>query len=587
MASKKTDFTIHLYFYILIVTFFTIAKQIILLNRIRYRVLLVVAISVLIGLLATGMFYMHHQEKALLEQNERTTQKLTDSITGGIQSVMLAGSADIAQAYADQLKQVTGVIGLRIMRTNGLEAFRDNETIEDVNRRRGEETFFPRDDETKVPILPADDPILQKAINTQASVSHYVTSENGDRSLIFVAPVLNIDPCFKCHGKTEPVRGVISLTTSLVHVERDIYETRVKSVFALTMALMFTVLFTGYLLGRTIVRPIERVTMAMARVSNGDLNERIPVVGHDEISRMASSFNCMINELKLTYQNLQYEQDKLSTVIISAHEGMVVTNTEGTIVLTNPSAEQLLKKSKEQIVRDGFLALFGNRRFMESCIATGNPDEITLGDKVLQVTASQIKTPNQTITGSVAMIRDITEEKRLEKELRRQSTTDALTGLFNRRFLDATLSTEFQRAERTGNPLSVVMFDIDRFKKFNDTYGHDQGDRVLQMTAKCLRDSCQDFDYPCRYGGEEYVAILPGTNAENALIFSEALRILIANTEVDGLHVTISLGVSTFPGLPLSKPEQLIEAADAALYLSKENGRNQTTVAVKPKADKA
>jgi len=549
------------------------------LNRIRYRVLLVVAITVSIGLLTTAFYYTRHQEKALLEQHERTIRKLTETITKGLQSVMLAGSADIAQAYADQLKRVPGLTEFRIMRTDGLEAFRDNKTIDDVNLRRGEDMFFPREENIEVRILQENDSALMQAIESREAVPRYTKDIDGNKQLVFVAPILNSDQCYKCHGKSQPVRGLIKLGASLASAERDIYELRLKSLVVLTIALMATLSIIGYLLGRTVVRPIERISKAMSSVSSGGTHENIPVVGHDEISRMAQSFNLMTHQLQQTYRGLQEEQDKLSTVIFSAHEGMVVMDATGQIVLTNPAAEELLAKTKDDIIAAGFMGILDNPVLMDACLTSGQPEEVLFHDRVLQVTVSKIAQHEGGMQGTVAMIRNITEEKNLEQELRRLSTTDGLTGLFNRRFLDATLDTEFHRTRRTGNPVSVVMFDIDRFKKFNDTYGHDQGDRVLQMTAKCLRDCVRPFDYPCRYGGEEYVAILPGMKADDALEFAERLRLLIAETEVDSLHVTVSLGVATFPGLNLGKPEELIEAADAALYRSKENGRNQTTVA--------
>ena len=159
------------------------------------------------------------------------------------------------------------------------------------------------------------------------------------------------------------------------------------------------------------------------------------------------------------------------------------------------------------------------------------------------------------------------------------STTDSLTNLFNRRFLDATLSAEFTRAQRSDSTLSVLMIDIDHFKKFNDTHGHDQGDRVLQMVARCLQEAVRSFDFACRYGGEEYVAILPGISAEAAWELAERLRVTVAATEVDGLHVHISLGLASFPVVNVASPEALIEAADAALYRAKESGRNRVAVA--------
>lgn len=549
------------------------------LNRIRYRLLLAVGIATALGLTATAAFYAHHQEQAMLAQNERTMRKLTDSIIQGLQSVMLAGSADIAHAFADRLKQVPGVSSFRIMRVDGTEAFRDNKTIHEVNERRGEETFIARDIEEVVRVLPADDAALRRAFDTGEPVAAYENDAEGNRLLSFVAPMPNAKRCYKCHGQSKPMRGAIRLTTSLAPVERDVLRARQESLVILALALMGTMLLTGYMLGRIVVRPIEKVTDAMARVSTGDLDHKVAIRGGDELGHMARSFNQMTEELKATYQGLRRERDKLTTIIESATEGMVVTNAAGAIVLANPAAATILGKTAGQIVADGFLQLVDDEAAVRRAMETGTPAECAYGDRFLQVHASTISAADGHVIGSVALIRDVTAEKQLEEKLRRLSTTDALTGLYNRRFLDQALETEFQRARRTHAPLSVVMFDVDHFKKFNDTHGHDQGDRVLQMVARCLREAVRAFDFPCRYGGEEFVAILPGMAADAALEFAERLRLLIADTEVDGLHVHVSLGVATTPALAVESAEALIEAADGALYRAKESGRNRVAAA--------
>jgi len=548
-------------------------------HRIRYRILAVVGVATALGLTATAAFYARHQEQAVLAQNERTMRKLTDSITQGLQSVMLAGSADIAQAFADRLKQVPEVSEFRIMRTDGSEAFRDNKTIHEVNERRGDEVFLPREQEDVRRVMAADDPDLKRAVTTGEPVALYTEDAAGNRALSLIAPVPNMSPCYKCHGQSNPVRGAIRLTTSLALVERDILRVRQESLLILALALMGTMLLTGYMLGRLVVRPIEKVTDAMARVSSGDLDHKVIVAGGDELGHMARSFNHMTDELKATYRGLQREQDKLTTIIESATEGMVVTDAAGGVVLVNPAAAQLLGKSVGDIVAGGFLRLLDDPAPMQRCIDGAGPTESCYRDRVFQLSASVIKAGDGHIIGSVALIRDITEEKRMEEELRRLSITDALTGLHNRRFLDATLAAEFQRARRTGAALSVVMFDVDHFKKFNDTHGHDQGDRVLQMVSRCLRAALRSFDFPCRYGGEEFVAILPGMAPAAALEVAEHLRAEVAATEVDGLHVHISLGVASFPALALDGAEALIEAADAALYRAKEGGRNRVVMA--------
>lgn len=549
------------------------------LHRIRYRILLVVGIATTLGLIATITFYSRYQEQALLAQNEGTIRKLSDTVAAGLQSVMLAGSADIAQAFADRLKLVPDVTEFNILRTDGVEAFRDSKTITDVNARRGEEQFLPREKDEVIRIMKADDPDLRRAVETLKPVALYNQDAAGNRQLVFLAPLANQNACYKCHGRAQPVRGVMRLSTSLAAVESKILQARQQSLALFAVALIATVLLTGYMLGRVVVRPIEKVTDAMARVSGGDLDHTVAERSGDELGRMGASFNQMTRELQSTYRNLRREQDKLTTVIETATEGIIVTDAAGAVVLVNPAATLLLGKAWEDLVVADFFDLVDDRAFIENCLQGGAPENINYNDKNLQLHATVIRADPDHVVGSVALIRDITEEKRLEDDLRRTSTTDALTGLYNRRFLDATLSSEFVRAERSRTTLSVVMMDIDHFKKFNDTHGHDQGDRVLQMVSSCLQEVVRNFDFPCRYGGEEYVAILPGMNTQAATELAERLRLKVAATEVDGLHVYMSLGVASYPEVKVATPEALIEAADAALYRAKEGGRNRVLAA--------
>ena len=555
--------------------------------RIRYKILITVGLAVTLGLIMLGVFYTDRQEKSLLAQNERTMHKLSESVIQGLQTVMLAGSADIAQGYADRLKKVSEIDDFFILRVNGEEAFRDNKTIHEVNRRRGEEAFAPRAKEDRFEVLAPDNVYLKQILAEKQPITIYETDEAGVRTLVFYAPVPNSEPCYKCHGSASPVRGVIKLQTSLVPVERDILRARQQSIVVIGVALMLIMLSTGYMMGRTVVMPIERVTKAMSRVSGGDLNHTVTASSDDELGRMAKSFNLMTTELKTTYEGLRKEQDKLTTIIFSAGEGIVVTDSEGQIVLVNPAAERLLGKDVAQIIAGGFDGLIDDPERIRRLISGEQGTDSTLVElqgRILNVFASTISAGDGHTLGSAALLRDVTEEKRLEEELRRLAQTDGLTGLYNRRFLDQSMETEFHRARRTGNSLSVIMFDIDHFKRFNDTYGHDQGDRVLQSVADTLRAALRNYDLPCRYGGEEFLAILPNTDAAGAYAVAERLRKDIVELTVDNLKVTISLGVATYPDLDIAGSEQLVERADGALYLSKENGRNRTSVATAPAA---
>ncbi len=162
--------------------------------------------------------------------------------------------------------------------------------------------------------------------------------------------------------------------------------------------------------------------------------------------------------------------------------------------------------------------------------------------------------------------------------------TDGLTQLHIHRYFEQRLHDEILRAQRKGHPVSLIMSDIDHFKKFNDTFGHQQGDIVLIYTAKLFRLNVREIDIACRYGGEEYAVILPETSLEDAVMVAERLRKKIETYDFPGpnqgqtLKVTVSLGVSTFP-IHAKGETELVKAADAALYYSKEHGRNRVSVA--------
>jgi diguanylate cyclase (GGDEF)-like protein len=173
------------------------------------------------------------------------------------------------------------------------------------------------------------------------------------------------------------------------------------------------------------------------------------------------------------------------------------------------------------------------------------------------------------------------ENARLFSELSQMARLDALTGVYNRRAFFERAQEELQRSCRYGSEVSVIMLDIDRFKRTNDTYGHPVGDQVLQAVARRCRESLREVDLFGRYGGEEFVALLPQTGREQAAVTAGRLRHEIANTDIltdaGPVHTTISLGVTAF-NRNCEILEELLERADQALYRSKRNGRDRVSV---------
>lgn len=552
-------------------------------HRIHHKLLLALAMALSLGFTAIAYFYSQAEAQSIVNEYRRTLHRLTESVVMSIETIMSEDHAEIMPEYARRLKALPGLIDFRVARTDGREAYLDNRTIAAVNQRLGETVFQPRTDPVEAPLVFApDDAAAGQALRNDEPVMTVPSAAEGN-VIRFYDPIPASATCHRCHGTGEKTRGVLVVTTSMAEVERDMLRARLQSLLILTVSLVVTMAATGYLLGRFVSRPIETVTKAMARISGGDFNSRVETASHDELGDMARSFNKMTDDLRRTYSDMLREKEKLSTVIQGAQEAIVVTDAGGGIVLVNGAAEELLGKSEERIRAEGMLSLVDQperfRALLDSPEQPREPILIDYNGRWLLTSATTIHDEAGQPLGSAALLRDVTLERRLIDELERLSTTDALTGVYNRRRFDAALAAEFVRSRDAGQPLALIMFDADHFKRFNDTYGHDQGDRVLKTLGQVMKGAVRKYDVPCRYGGEEFIVVLPSTEPEGAMVVAERLRRDTEAMSVDGLKVTISLGVACYPQIAAATPEALVAAADAALYRSKEAGRNCSTLA--------
>lgn len=186
---------------------------------------------------------------------------------------------------------------------------------------------------------------------------------------------------------------------------------------------------------------------------------------------------------------------------------------------------------------------------------------------------------------SAARYETMTEELRIANlRLREMSHTDELTEIGNRRNFDMRLREEISRSTRFGHAFSLLMVDIDGFKRFNDEFGHPKGDGVLRALGALMRSVSREGDVPCRVGGEEFAFILPETSRGDALVFAERFRRVVETSVMapdSRSPLTVSLGVAAFPD-DGKTPEEIVWAADAALYESKRSGRNRVTAYSRP-----
>ena len=292
-----------------------------------------------------------------------------------------------------------------------------------------------------------------------------------------------------------------------------------------------------------------------------------------------------------------------SQIIESMSDGVLVLDAQNRIVDINPAMERFLDcKPATLLGKPAAEALDGWMKQNESLASEREMrTELRIQDspsRYLDLRVTPLHDTYGRMTGRLMVFRDVTDRKRVEKQLRyanerlqsqlieigmlqsklrSQAIRDPLTDLFNRRYLDETLDRELARASREDYPVCVIMMDIDHFKKMNDTYGHEAGDVVLKMLAKTLSARNRKGDFTCRFGGEEFVVVMPNIELETAYRRAEDLRRTLNSMLVEyGQHklaITISMGIASYPSNGMDR-ESVLRAADHAMYAAKKAGRD-------------
>ena len=297
-----------------------------------------------------------------------------------------------------------------------------------------------------------------------------------------------------------------------------------------------------------------------------------------------------------------------SRLIEKMSDGVLVLDVQGRIVDVNPAMEGFLDEDPASLIGKNITEILKIWNDVMEHLLSGLEarTELRLPSKpsrYLDLRVTPLYDDDQRLSGRLIIFRDMTDRKEVEKDLRfamdrmqtqlieigllqsqlrEQAIRDALTNLFNRRYLEETLERELARASREVYPLCIVMMDIDHFKRVNDTYGHEAGDLVLKTLASMVMgQSRQGGDFVCRYGGEEFVLVMPNISIEVARERMNSLNRSIATLSIPfgryNLNVTVSMGVSSFPSHGETK-EHLLRAADRALYSAKNAGRNRVHV---------
>ena len=228
-------------------------------------------------------------------------------------------------------------------------------------------------------------------------------------------------------------------------------------------------------------------------------------------------------------------------------------------------------KSLDKITIGRISYRFQIREVLPGGIKTLTPDDTKVLDQDLDQIITELK--DSPLKDKLLSFQDNFNQKK--NDLMNLAYNDELTGLYNRRYFDKELETEIKRAVRYNRPLTMIMVDIDNFKIFNDTFGHQKGDSVLRTVGTILKENSRSSDIVCRYGGEEIAILLPEQNTDQGLIAAEKLRRILTSEakEIEEVEITASFGVAT-TGKEIKSGEKLIKKSDDALYEAKKSGRN-------------
>lgn len=391
----------------------------------------------------------------------------------------------------------------------------------------------------------------------------------------------------------------------------------------------------GYALARLLARPLQRLAEGAMAVASGDFDTHVDAEGQGDVAQLAEAFNSMtenlrgyVGELRKSRDELRRGLDRLGATLSSTHdlEGMfgVILDTAaitlgakaGAVYLLSPSGrdvrlevargyqapERAALRIGEGIAgrsAAGISVLLPSERDpvspsrpVEPAAPTAIAVPLIRGDRTMGVLALYGRsTPEPFVHDDVATLGSFAaqasvavENVLLHKEAQRLSITDGLTGVWNRRYLQLTLTKEIERAQRFDRPLSVLMMDIDHFKLVNDAHGHQVGDEALvELTRRTMSTIRGQIDALARYGGEEFIVVLPETPRDGARVVADKILSVIRHRPFvedgdGGVPLTVSIGVAAFPE-DGSTADELVRAADLAMYRAKEAGRDRVVVA--------
>jgi len=666
-------------------------------------------VRVLVGLIGVlvvvfGIFFdqLHQwQSQAIRDRAQAQSEAIAHTMMASLKTLMLAGDAESVRDWLARLRKHSELKSVEVVRRNGVIAFRDLETMHQVNHFLGSDAFSRQPLDTI-----AVQGIMAAELARAAAGDMVVKQDFAHQRITLLLPIRAEQSCLACHGyEHNPVRGLLRITTSTAAAMNHI---RQAETHVLMMVVVGALLITGLLfllLRSSILRPVSRLYQATRALSLGGMGTQVPVTGQGEVRALMESFNIMSAQLK----DSTVSNDFMEAIIHALGEMLFVTDEQGIIRIANQQACNTLGYRMDQLHGRDLASLLADhadavdfsraQRDVESTLQTRagrkvpvaiftdhipvlsssqssrseaclvhvvrdlsqqkeSERELRLAAKVMETVPNAIMVADKdvnvcllnpafsTITGYtmdemlgknprflssgrhskafytemwrqileegrwageiwnkrkdgtiypeflivtvmrdqageinyyVSTFHDISEQKKLEQELRHSAYHDALTGLPNRLLLADRLAGSLGRGKRMKYQVGVLFIDIDGFKPVNDSLGHDAGDLLLQQISARLCGCVRESDTVARVGGDEFVIILENQLDRDSIlaVASKILHEIRQPFDLAGKPCLVgsSIGISVFPDDGDSQ-DVLLKQADTAMYIAKEGGKN-------------
>lgn len=545
--------------------------------RLQTRLHLVLMFSILVVLTVAQLWLQDILRDQLRFAAEKRAVAVSDGVINGLNMLMINGvisKPENRQIFIQKMSSAEGIKELRIVRA------------EQVNKQFGPGLLeeMPKDDLDK------------KVLQSGKEEFRILTGDNGEKSIRVVVPFIASSSfrgtnCLACHHVEEnSVNGVASIIIDLKK-EDDFLNNLSIFLWAGQLGIQILLFFViAVVMGNLVFRPLGRVEETVKQILvDPNVSKFVGSSSHNSFDILSFELNNLFGSLKGFDPKKQ--MSFISKIFEHTNEGIIITSVDGTIDAVNQTFTDItgytiddVVGQKPSILQSGRHSPAFYQRMWEALQDKGRwQGEIWNKKKSGEIypewlSISSIKDENGDVTHYIAMFTDITMEKEHEEMISYQAYHDSLTGLPNRVLFFDKLSVAIVEASLNKTMLAVLFMDLDRFKKINDTLGHNIGDRLLQEVAKRLVECVGNDGIVSRMGGDEFTILLTNIHHIEEVMdaadrITNALKPSFINTKGHELYVTPSIGISIYPD-DGTEPQTLLKNADIAMYRAKDHGRN-------------